>query len=229
MGSGDLGARIERVRAFAGEAAARSGRDPEAITVVAVSKTVAREAVEEAYALGLRHFGENRVQDARAKFEPPRPGGMILHLIGQLQTNKAALAARLFDLIQSVDRPSLIEELQRQGTKLGRVLPVLLEVNVAGEAQKAGCPESEAPALAARLEQCDRLALRGLMTMAPLVTDPEETRPVFRRLRELRDRLCAADPRRDLAILSMGMTNDYPIAIEEGATHIRVGRGIFGG
>lgn len=212
-----------------GRSAIRSRREPESVTIVAVSKTVERSAVEEAYALGLRHFGENRVQETRVKFAEPLPLGTVLHLIGQLQTNKAAVAARLFDLIESVDRPSLVDELERQGARLDRVLPVLVQVNVAGEAQKAGCAPSEVRDLVARIERNDHLALRGLMTMAPLVSDPEETRPVFRALRELRDELCAEEPGRDLRMLSMGMSNDYPIAIEEGASHIRVGRAIFGG
>ncbi|MEA2585052.1 MAG: dependent protein [Thermomicrobiales bacterium] len=224
----ELGARIERVREAVETAAAKSGRDADAVTIVAVSKTVGREAVDEAYALGMRHFGENRALDARAKFADPLPEDAVLHLIGQLQTNKAAVAARLFQIIESVDRPSLVEELERQGAKLGRVVDVLIEVNVAGEDQKAGCPLIGVHDLVARIETCRHLALRGLMTMAPLVGDPEETRPVFRRLRELRDEFCDESPGRDLRILSMGMTNDYPIAIEEGATHIRVGRAIFG-
>jgi hypothetical protein len=225
----ELRTRIERVRDEVREEAIRSGRDPESVTIVAVSKTVDRIAVDRAHALGLRHFGENRVQDARAKFAPPLPAETVLHLIGQLQTNKAAVAARLFDLIESVDRPSLIDELERQGAKLDRSLSVLLQINVAGEEQKAGCAPAEVRDLVARIEECGHLGLRGLMTMAPLVVDPEETRPVFRRLRELRDELCASVPSRDLPVLSMGMTNDFPIAIEEGATHIRVGRAIFGG
>jgi pyridoxal phosphate enzyme (YggS family) len=229
MATENLRNRVLHVRDAVAQAARRSGREPDAVTIVAVSKTVGREEVEDAYALGLRHFGENRVHDARAKFAPPLPQGLVLHLIGQLQTNKAAVAARLFDLIETVDRSSLIDELQRQGEKLDRVLPVLLQVNVAGEEQKAGCALSEVSELVARIERNNRLTLRGLMTMAPLVSDPEATRPVFRRLRELRDELLAAAPGRDLSILSMGMTNDYPVAIEEGATHIRVGRAIFGG
>ncbi len=221
--------RVERVREAVGEAIVRSGRAADAVTIVAVSKTVGREAIDEAYALGLRHFGENRVQDARAKFAEPLPEGAVLHLIGQLQTNKAALAAKLFDIVESVDRASLVDELDRQGAKLGRVVPVLVEVSVAGEEQKAGCPLADVRALVARIEGCAHLALRGLMTMAPLVADPETTRPVFRGLRVLRDELRAEGPGRDLQILSMGMTNDFTIAIEEGATHIRVGRAIFGG
>jgi PLP dependent protein len=229
MSSQELRDRIQRVREAVGNAAARSGRVPNAITIVAVSKTVERAEVDEAYVLGLRHFGENRVQEARAKFAAPLPDDAVLHLIGQLQTNKAALAARLFHLVESVDRSALVDELERQGEKLDRVIPILVEVNVAGETQKAGCAMTEVRELVARIETCRHLALRGLMTIAPLVADPEDTRSVFRGLRELRDQLCAEAPGRDLRVLSMGMSNDFPIAIEEGATQVRVGRAIFGG
>ena len=220
--------RIAAVRATIAAAAQRAGRRPEEITLVAVAKTVDRSAIDAAYALGLRRFGENRVQDARRKFATPLPPDAALHLIGHLQTNKARPAAALFDLIESVDRPSLIEALEKEAHRLGRRLPVLLQVNVAREPQKAGCAPDEAPALAARLRASSPLALRGLMTIAPLVADPEEVRPVFAGLRELRDGLVRADPSLDLGILSMGMSNDYPVAIEEGATHVRVGRAVFG-
>jgi PLP dependent protein len=229
MSTPGLADRIDRVRRAVAEAAERSGRPAAAVTIVAVSKTVDRDTIDAAYTLGLRRFGENRVQDARAKFARPMPSDTQLHLIGQLQTNKAGHAAQLFHLIESLDRPSLVAELDRQGAKLGRAVPVLLEVNVAGEAQKAGCDPIDVRPLVAQIERSPNLELRGLMTMAPLVADPEETRPIFRRLRELRDALCREDPTRDLSILSMGMTNDFPVAIEEGATEVRIGRAIFGG
>ncbi len=221
--------RLIRVQERVADAALRAGRSPQDITIVAVTKTVHREMVDEAYTLGLRHFGENRVQDARVKFAIPLPPDAMLHLIGQLQTNKAKHAVPLFDMIESVDRPSLVDELERQGAKLNKVVDILLEVNVSGEAQKAGCAPDHAPALVAHIERCPHLRLRGLMTMAPLVDDPELARPVFRALRELRDRLCEESPKRSLSILSMGMSNDFPVAIEEGATHVRIGRAIFGG
>lgn len=224
-----LAERLIRVQEMVAEAALRAGRSPQEITIVAVTKTVNRETVDEAYALGLRQFGENRVQDARVKFADPLPPDAVLHLIGQLQTNKAKYAVPLFDIIESVDRPSLIDELERQGARLNRAVDILLEVNVSGEAQKAGCAPDSAHALVAQIERCPHLHLRGLMTMAPLVDDPELARPVFRALRELRDRLCEENPSRRLTILSMGMSNDFPVAIEEGATHVRIGRAIFGG
>jgi len=223
-----LAARLGRVRAAIAGAASRAGRSPDDITLVAVSKTVDRAMVDAAFRLGLRHFGENRVQDARAKFAPPPPADARLHLIGQLQTNKAKPAAALFDMVESVDRPSLVDALEKAAHALGRRLPVLLQVNVAREPQKAGCDPEDAPALAAQITGAPHLALRGLMTIAPLVANAEDVRPVFAGLRELRDVLCRADPALDLPILSMGMTNDYPVAIAEGATHVRIGRAIFG-
>lgn len=221
--------RLLDIRAKIEKAAARSGRDGSTVTLIAVSKTVDRPAVDEAYALGVRHFGENRVQDARAKFAERLPDDAQLHMIGNLQSNKAGVAVVLFDVIQSVDRLSLIEELHRQAEKRGLVQPVLLEVNVAGEAQKAGCAADDASALLGEIAARSALSVHGVMTMAPLVDDPEEVRPVFRALRELRDRLQAEHPALDLAVLSMGMTNDFEVAVEEGATQVRIGRALFGG
>ena len=223
-----LGDRIDAVRDTIARAAARAGRDPAEVTLVAVSKTVGRLVIEEAYRHGLRHFGENRVQEALAKFDPPLPDDATLHLVGQLQTNKARPAVRLFGLIESVDRPSLVEALQKEAARAERIARILIQVNVAREPQKAGCDPEAAPELLARALACPNLEIRGLMTIAPLVTDPERTRPVFRQLRELRDSLVRTGRGLDLPIVSMGMTNDYPVAIEEGATHVRVGRAVFG-
>ena len=225
----NLEQRVRQVFASVEIAASTANRDPKSVTVVAVSKTVGRDAVDESYAAGVRHFGENRVPDAVRKFGPELPEDAVLHMIGQLQTNKAAIAAKLFDLIESVDRQSLIQELEKQGSKLNRVLPVLLQVNGAGEEQKAGCDASEAGEFVDMIVGCPHLEIRGLMTIAPLVSNAEDVRPVFRGLRTLRDELVAARPGLALPELSMGMSNDYPVAIEEGATFIRVGRAIFEG
>ena len=222
-----LGQRIERVRGEVAAAARRAGRDPESVTIVGVCKTVERPAVDEAYERGLRHFGENRVQVARAKFGDGRPADLTLHLIGSLQTNKAKEAVALFDIVHSVDREGLIDALAKAAERASRRLPVLLQVNIAEEESKQGCATAEVPALAAAIIARPALELRGLMTMAPLVASAEETRPVFRALRVLRDDLRRAHPDQPLPDLSMGMTNDYPIAIEEGATIVRVGRAIF--
>ncbi len=219
--------RIHLVQDAIAAAATRADRDPSWITLIAVSKSVGREAIDEAVAAGITHFGENRVADAAHKFADPPPG-TTLHLIGQLQSNKARPAAALFALIESVDRPSLIEALEKEADRLGRPIPVLLQVNIAGEAQKAGCGPEQAPALAARLAASPAFDLRGMMTIAPLVDDPETVRPVFRGLRGLRDRLQRDLPGASLDILSMGMSDDFAVAVEEGATHVRVGRAIFG-
>jgi len=222
-----LQGRIEAVRESVESAADRVGRSATDVTVVAVSKTVDREAMQAAYELGLHHFGENRVQDARRKLAVPMPDDCTLHLIGQLQTNKASHAVELFQVIESVDRPSLIEELEKQAARRNIHLPVLLQVNVAGEQQKAGCAPDEVDSLVNQLAWSEHLDLRGLMTIAPLVDDAEDVRPVFRRLREIRDRM-QSDSGLELPVLSMGMTNDFPVAIEEGATDVRIGRAIFG-
>lgn len=216
------------MREQVGEAALAAGRDANAVTVVAVSKTMPRSAVDEAVRLGLTHFGENRVQEAREKFAKPLPPGATLHLIGQLQSNKARHACRLFACIESVDRPSLVDALAVEATKAERLMPVLIQVNVAGEAQKAGCTPEDARALAMQIMSTECLRLDGLMTIAPLVADAEETRPVFRSLRELRDRLRDELHGQDLPVLSMGMSNDFAVGIAEGATHVRIGRAIFG-
>lgn len=223
----DLAKQIASVEGRITAAARRSGRPREAITLVAVCKTVGRDTVDRAYALGLRDFGENRVQVARDKFGQGRPGDLTLHLIGSLQTNKARDAVRLFDMVHSVDRPGLIAELGRRAGQAGARLPILFEVNVAGEASKQGAAPEAVPELLAEARRHPSLLPRGLMTMAPLVADPEDARPVFRALRELSTRLRRANPDLELEQLSMGMTGDFEVAIEEGATIVRIGRAIF--
>ena len=221
-----LAQRIESVAERIAAAAERSGRTSADVTLIGVTKTVGRDVVDEAYALGMRHFGENRVQDCVEKFATPLPSDAVLHEIGQLQTNKAKQAVQLFQVIHSVDRPSLVQALDKAATAQGKRIDVLIQVNVAGEDQKAGCEPDDAAGLIEAVRASKSLALRGLMTMAPLVATPEEARPVFAGLRELRDRL-ADDHGIELPWLSMGMTNDFEVAIEEGATHVRVGRAIF--
>ena len=219
--------RVERVQSTISAACQAAERSSDSVTIVAVTKTVDREVILSAYELGFRHFGENRVQAARAKLADPLPDDCTLHLIGQLQTNKANHAVELFQVIESVDRPSLISELEKQATRRERIMSVLVQVNVAGEAQKAGCEPDVADELALAIAQSEHLSLQGLMTMAPFVDDPEDVRFVFKRLRELRDRI-QDSLGYELPVLSMGMTNDFPIAIEEGATHVRIGRALFG-
>ncbi|HBY45134.1 MAG TPA: YggS family pyridoxal phosphate-dependent enzyme [Chloroflexi bacterium] len=221
-----MAARIAAVEGRITLAAERAGRDPSEITLVGVSKTVGRADVDAAYAAGMRHFGENRIQDALVKFEDS-PDDLVLHLIGSLQTNKVRHAVGRFQLIHSVDRLSLVDALQARCEAASVTQPILLQVNVAREEQKHGCDPDDAAAMIEAVLARKNLELRGLMTMAPLTATPEEARPVFAELRQLRDRLKRDFPGSNLADLSMGMTNDYEVAVEEGATIVRVGRAIF--
>lgn len=227
MGQDSLGDRIAGVRASVAQAAEAARRSPSEITIVAVSKTVPRSSVDAAHAAGLRVFGESRVQEARAKYEIPLPSNASVHLIGQLQTNKARQAVALFACIESVDRISLIEALDRAAGKAELLVPVLVQVNVSRQSQQSGCAPDETGELVRIIQDSAHLRCNGLMTIAPLVTDVEDARPAFSGLRELRN---ALEQRFSvsLPVLSMGMSNDYEVAIAEGATHIRLGRAIFG-
>jgi PLP dependent protein len=204
----------------------RAGRAPESVTLLAVSKGQPPENVSALAELGQGLFGENRVQEAKAKIGRC-PGRLRWHMIGHLQTNKAREAIRLFDMIQAVDSLRLAEELNRHAEQAAKTMPVLLEVNVAGEASKFGYRPEALLAELPTLNQLSRLEVHGLMTIAPWTSTPERVRPVFRRLRELKqaceDLLGAPLPR-----LSMGMSGDFEVAIEEGATLIRVGTALFG-
>lgn len=221
---------LQEVRRRIAEAAARSGRTAQAVTLVAVTKTVDAGLARTLCELGVRDIGENRVQEARAKAVQLADCPIRWHMIGHLQTNKARPAVRLFSLIHSVDNPRLAQALQRRAQQDGLELPVLIEVNTSGEASKFGVPPEEAAELAAAVDACERLQLRGLMTMAPIVEQAGEARPCFRRLRELRDHLNGSLPlRRALTELSMGMSQDYEVAVEEGATMVRIGSALFRG
>lgn len=222
-----LRTRVADVRACVEAAAVASGRSAQELTIVAVSKTFSRAAVDVAVAHGLTTFGENRVQEARQKFADPLPGGCSVRLIGQLQSNKARHAAQLFSCIETIDRISLIEALAREAARLDMTLPVLIQVNVAREAQKSGCAPEDAASILDAILASPHLQCEGLMTIAPLVADAEDARPAFRDLRELRDRLESTAEVR-LPTLSMGMSNDFTVAVAEGATHLRLGRAIFG-
>lgn len=222
----DLAANLEHVRQRIAAACARAGRDPAEVTLLAVSKGQAPEVVRAAADLGLTLFGENKVQEARAKI-PLCPGRLRWHLVGHLQSNKAREAVHWFEMIQSVDSLALAAELQKQADKAAKTVPVLIEVNVAGEASKFGYrPEALLAELAA-LNAFPRLELHGLMTLAPWTPDPEKVRPVFRRLRELKAE-CEQRLGASLAHLSMGMSGDFEVAIEEGATLVRIGTALFG-
>ncbi len=220
----DLAANVAQVRARIAAAANRSGRRAEDVLLVAVSKTVDAARVREAAALGLRAFGENRVQEAREKVAAVPD--VSWHLIGSLQRNKAKEAVRLFEVIESVDSEALAEELSRRAEQQERAVDVLVQVNVAREPQKHGASPEEAAAVVRRTAALPGLRLRGLMTIAPAVSDPDEVRPVFRALRELRESL-QRSAGVALPELSMGMTDDFEVAIEEGATMVRIGRAIF--
>lgn len=223
-----LAENIAQVRARIAEAARKVGRDPAEITLVAVSKTKPVELVEMAYNLGVTDFGENRVQEALPKIEHFHPQGLRWHLIGHLQSNKAGKVVAPFSCVHSVDSLHLAQVLSKHAQEQGSQLPILLQVNVAGEASKEGMSPKEAPEIARQIASLPALHIEGLMTIAPLVDDPEKVRPVFRELRLLRDRLRDEVPASSWSHLSMGMTDDYGIAIEEGATLVRVGRAIFG-
>jgi len=223
-----LAQRIAQVRASVARASEAARRSPDEITIVAVSKTFPRSFVDAAYDAGLRVFGESRVQETRDKYEMPLPEDASLRLIGQLQTNKARQAVALFSCIESVDRLSLIDALDRAAaTNAERIVPVLVQVNVSREQQKSGCTPEDTAELIRRIQTSENLRCDGLMTIAPLVADAADARPAFAGLRELGENL---QQRFSIAlpVLSMGMSNDFEVAIAEGATHIRLGRAIFG-
>ena len=219
---------IRHVREAIAAAAARSGRSPADVRLMAVTKTVDDDRIAEAVRNGVDIIGENYVQEAKRKLETMGKA-CEWHLIGRLQTNKAKYAVRLFDMIHSVDRPELAVEIDRRAREAGLVMKILIEVSVAGEETKSGVPISGALGLIREVAPLANLSVQGLMTMPPWFDDPEEARPIFRALRELRDRIAAERiPRVEMRELSMGMTGDYAVAVEEGATIVRVGRGIFG-
>jgi len=228
-----LQANLARVQEQIANAAARASRNPNEITLVAVSKTHPIEIILEAYAAGLRHFGENRVEEAAEKIPVinPQVQGIVWHLVGHLQSRKAKDAAALFDIVHSIDSVSLAQKLDARAAALGKTIPILLEVNTSGEASKFGfalnARENFFDAVRQILE-CPHLDVQGLMTIAPIVEKPEHARPYFRALRELRDELCQRFPNRAWQHLSMGMTDDFEAAIAEGATIVRIGRAIFG-
>ena len=223
-----LGERVKRVRERMNEAARRSGRSVEEVTLVAVSKTHPIAAIQEGLDMGLTHFGENRVQEAEQKI--PGIAGAKWHLIGHLQSNKARRAVELFDVIHSLDSAQLAQRLDRICEELDRrSLPVLIQVDLGHETTKTGLTEEEVREAAKTVASCHRLQLVGLMTLPPFFEAAEKVRPYFRRLRMLRDELRAEGVFEDQrGELSMGMTHDFEIAIEEGATMVRVGTAIFG-
>ncbi len=220
------------VRERIAQAARRTHRQPEEIALMAVTKTFSPEVIRQAYAAGQRLFGENRVQEFAGK--APALDDLSeakFHLIGHLQSNKAAKAARIFAGVDSMDSVHLAEKLNAGAAKLGKHIPVLIEINVGGEASKSGLsPDStELEGLLSAAPTLDNLELRGLMTIPPFTDDPEGARPYFRLLRQLRDRIAARNlPTVCMDTLSMGMSHDFEVAIEEGSTCVRIGTAIFG-
>jgi pyridoxal phosphate enzyme (YggS family) len=221
-----IAANLEEIRRRMAEAARRSGRDPASVRLVAVSKTYPAEAVAAAAATGQRVFGESRVQESRDKI-PACPSGLEWHFIGHLQKNKVRQALPLFPFFHSIDSTALAEAIDRIAGEAGAEAQGLLEVNVSGEETKHGFTPEELRAQFPALSKRPHLRIRGLMTMAPYNENPEEARPVFRALRELRDEL-QSTYQHPLPELSMGMSGDFEPAIEEGATLVRVGSSIFG-
>ncbi len=245
--SGELTENLARVRERIELAALRAGRRAEEITLVAVSKTHSARKIQELYQAGARHFGENRVQERESKLTHVAGLDATWHMIGHVQKNKAARAAGLFDSIDSVDSLALAEKLDRAREEFntwvteqrktnpesihsasGNLLRVLIEVKLDPEPAKSGVKSEDVPRLLEALMRLPHLDLRGLMGVPPYFDDPEEARPYFRRLRELRDAVRAQMGAEIVPVLSMGMSNDFEIAIEEGATEVRVGTALFG-
>lgn len=224
----DIAANIEKIKQRIAAACARSGRNPDSIALMAVTKTVPAERILQAVDAGITLLGENYVQEAREKHEL-LGGRARMHLIGHLQTNKAKYAVRLFDCVHSVDRLELAQELDRRTKAANRILDILIEVNVSGEQTKNGVPATRARELIRCIASLENLSVRGLMTMAPYSDDPETSRPYFQALRQLHDDIAREEiPRVQMKELSMGMTDDFEVAIEEGSTIVRIGRAIFG-
>jgi pyridoxal phosphate enzyme (YggS family) len=222
----DLAANLDNIRARIEAACTRAGRSPDSVLLLPVSKGQLPAAVQAAATLELSCFGENKVQEAKAKI-PQCPGHLRWHMIGHLQSNKCRDAVRLFEMIQSVDSLSLALEIDKCAGQLAKTMPILLEVNVAGEASKFGYQPAQLLADLSEINALNKIEIHGLMTVAPWAEDPEKVRPVFRALRELKER-CEQQLGAPLLHLSMGMSGDFEVAIEEGATIVRVGTAFFG-
>ncbi|HEX7071411.1 MAG TPA: YggS family pyridoxal phosphate-dependent enzyme [Rhodothermales bacterium] len=221
--------RVQSIRERIAAAAERVGRDPGEITLVAISKTFPAEVVAEAHSAGVVDFGENRVQELAAKADAlADTSGMRWHMVGHLQRNKAKEVVRLAHLFHALDSARLARELNARAEQAGRVLPCLVQVNTSGEETKEGVGPEAVAALLDELATFPAIAVSGFMTVAAPADNPEQVRHEFRRLRGIRDRQRLAHPEMPLSFLSMGMSGDFEVAIEEGATHVRLGRILFG-
>ena len=221
--------RLSRIRSRIETAVADSGRRPEDVKLVAVSKTVPFEKIVTAIDLGVTVFGENYVQEARDKFNALYSHPLSWHFIGHLQSNKAKYVVKIFDLIHSVDSLKLSREIDKQAGKIGKVQGVLIQVNIAEETSKSGVLLEDTAQLVTEMGQLAHLEVKGLMTMPPYFNAPEKARPYFKALRQLRDQIRAMEiPGVAMGELSMGMTGDFEVAIQEGATLVRIGTAIFG-
>jgi len=224
----DMASRIKSIRERITLAAVRAGRDPGAVSLLGVTKRVEPDRVREAYGAGLALFGENYVQEALPKMAALPPDA-VWHMIGHLQSNKARRAVESFGVIQSVDRPSLAEAINRAALSLGRRMRILVEVNLGDEESKAGCTVEGAFSLARRMGEWPGLELSGLMALPPYLAEPELVRPYFRQLKEAAAKITAMGlPGVSMGMLSMGMSHDFEVAVEEGATIVRVGTALFG-
>lgn len=220
---------LSRVRERIHSACANAGRNPQEITVVAISKGRVLKQIEEVIAQGILNIGESKVQEALPKHNALRaPQGVVWHMAGRLQTNKVKDAVGIFDLIHSLDSLRLASEINRQAQRLGKIQDVLVEIKTSLEEAKSGLRPDEAPDAIKQMAELKNINIQGLMTIAPLVDNSEKSRPYFRMLKELKDKINQLTARK-LTILSMGMTDDFQIAIEEGATMVRLGRAIFEG
>ena len=222
-----VAANLADVRRRIEAAAARAGRPAGAVTLVGVGKSMPAARLREAIEAGLRDLGENKVQEARDKAPLVGPGARW-HLVGHLQSNKANLAARLFDLVHSIDSIEILTRLERGAAAAGRRIEGLVQVDLAREPTKSGARQEDLEAILAAAEKCRAVTVRGLMVLPPFDLEPERTRGYFKRLRALLEEVAARHPGLGLKELSMGMTGDFEVAIEEGATLVRVGRALFG-
>jgi hypothetical protein len=222
----DIAANLDAIRKRIEAACAQANRAPDSVVLLAVTKSQPPEAVTEAAKLGLSLFGENKVQEAKAKI-PLCPGRLRWQMIGHLQSNKCRDAVDLFEMIQSVDSLRLAEEINRRAEQAAKRLPILLEVNAAGEASKFGYQPEQLLADLTRLNALPRIEIHGLMTVPPWSADPEKVRPIFRQVRQLKEQ-CEQVLGAPLPQLSMGMSGDFEVAIQEGATMVRLGTALFG-